>query len=178
MSQNIVAERYALALFEAAKEQNIVPKVEEELRMIKQAVTSNPGFITLLQSPNLSLHEKKTMLEGVFAGVTPLVINTLKLLVDRHRQDEILGVADGFIASANKENGIAEAVVYSVRPLTGTETETISATFAAKVGRRTLNIENVVDSNLLGGVKIRIGNRIFDGSLQGKLNRLERTLTT
>ena len=62
---------------------------------------------------------------------------------------------------ANEEKGIAEATVYSVRPLTADETEAISASFAAKVGKHSLNIENIVDTDLLGGLKIRIGNRIF-----------------
>lgn len=178
MSQNIVAERYALALFQLAKEQNIVQKLEEELRVIRKSVKENPAFITLLTTPNLSLHEKKNVLQSVFSGVSPIVSHTLMLLLDRHRQKDIADVADAFIAFANKESGIEEAKVYSIRPLTAQETEAISASFAAKVGKRSLNIENIVDTNLLGGLKVRIGNRIFDGSLRGKLDRLGRTLTT
>ncbi|MCR2821374.1 F0F1 ATP synthase subunit delta [Lederbergia panacisoli] len=176
MSQNIVAERYALALFQLAKEHNQVQKIEEELRVVRKSVSENPGFITLLTSPNLSLHEKKNILQGVFSNVSPFVAHTLQLLIDRHRQSDIVDVAKGFIDLANKENGVAEATVYSTRPLTAAEAESISASFAPKVGRRSLNIENIVDSNLLGGLKIRIENRIYDGSLRGKLDRLERTL--
>jgi F-type H+-transporting ATPase subunit delta len=66
--------------------------------------------------------------------------------------------------------------VYSTRPLTEAEQQALSATFAAKVGKQSLRIENIVDTNLLGGIKLRIGNRIFDGSLRGKLERLERQL--
>ena len=60
--------------------------------------------------------------------------------------------------------------------LTEEETKAISTTFAKKLGKKDLRIENIVDSNLLGGIKLRIGNRIYDGSLQGKLERLERQL--
>ncbi|MBS4223425.1 F0F1 ATP synthase subunit delta [Lederbergia citrea] len=178
MSQNIVAERYALALFQLAKEHNIVQKMEEELRVVRKAVQENPAFITLLTSPNMSLHEKKNLLQSVFSGVSPFVSHTLMLLIDRHRESDIADVAGSFIELANKENGIAEATVYTVRPLTALEADSVSASFAPKVGRRSLNIENIVDTNLLGGMKVRIGNRIFDGSLRGKLDRLERTLTT
>jgi len=178
MSQNIIAERYALALFQLAKEQNIVQKLEAELRIVRKSVKENPSFITLLTSPNLSVQKKKAVLQNVFADVSPILSNTLMLLIDRHRQSDIADVAEAFIDLANEENGISEATVYSIRPLTGAESEAISASFATKVGRRSLNIENIVDTNLLGGLKIRIGNRIFDGSLRGKLDRLERTLTT
>ncbi|MBO1004789.1 F0F1 ATP synthase subunit delta [Pseudogracilibacillus auburnensis] len=178
MSQNIIAERYALALFELAKEQGSVDKLVEELRVVKQVINENPDFIVLLTSPNLSIVEKKQVLNDVFAKASPLVSQILNLLVDAHRQNEIANIADSFIQHANAEKGIADAKVHTVRPLNEAETAAISATFAAKVGRQSLNIENIVDTNLLGGLKVRIGNRIFDGSLRGKLDRLERTLTT
>ncbi|MFK4998777.1 ATP synthase F1 subunit delta [Bacillus sp. N9] len=119
-------------------------------------IAENPSFITLLASPKLSIHEKKNVLKTVFSNVSTSVLHTLELLLDRHRQAEMEAVADAFMNLANKENGIALAKVYSARPLTADETNAISASFAAKVGRRSLNIENIVDSNLLGGLKIRI----------------------
>lgn len=176
MSRNVVAERYGLALFQLAQEKNLIPTIENELRAVKKALDENKGFITLLSSPKLSVEEKKKVLEEVFPKVSPLVSNTLKILINRHRQNDITDVAQSFIHFANEENGIAEATVYSVRPLTADESKAVSEAFAPQVGKQSLNIENVVDSNLLGGLRIRIGNRIFDGSLQGKLNRLERTL--
>ena len=64
----------------------------------------------------------------------------------------------------------------STRALTETEYEAISSTFAAKVGKKSFRIENIIDSNLLGGISVQIGNRIYDSSLRGKLERLERQL--
>ncbi|HLU21824.1 MAG TPA: F0F1 ATP synthase subunit delta [Bacillaceae bacterium] len=177
MSQNVVAERYALALYELAKEQNNVQKLVDELRAVRKVINENQDFITLLSSPNLAVNNKKDIVASVFSGVSEPVLHTIMLLVDRKRQSEIADVAKSFIDYANLDNGVADATVYSARPLTPSEAESISASFAAKVGRRSLNIENIVDSNLLGGIKVRIGNRIFDGSLRGKLDRLERTLT-
>ena len=90
--------------------------------------------------------------------------------------DQLTAVTDQFIALANDAKGIAEAKVYSVKPLNAEQAEALSAAFAPKVDKQALQIENIVDSNLLGGLKLRIGNRIFDGSLRGKLDRLERKL--
>ncbi|MEK3888505.1 F0F1 ATP synthase subunit delta [Bacillus sp. FSL K6-3431] len=178
MSQNVIAERYALALFMLAKEQNLIEDLTVEMRTLKKVLTENPSFLTLLSSPKLTLNEKKNVLQNVFSSVSPTVENTLMLLLDAHRQNEITDVAEAYINLANEESGIADALVYSARPLSSEESHAVSASFAAKVGKRSLNIENIVDTNLLGGLKIRIGNRIFDGSLRGKLDRLERTLTT
>ena len=103
-------------------------------------------------------------------------MNTLLILIDRHREDQIVEVADQFFELANEEQGIAEAKVYSIRPLTEAEREALSAALQLKLVKNHLRIENIVDSELLGGIKLRIGNRIYDGSLRGKLDRLERKL--
>jgi F-type H+-transporting ATPase subunit delta len=176
MSSSMVAKRYATALFQIAKEQQILGQVEEELRVVKEVFTYNPNLKAVLNSSRLQNARKKELLKTAFGSVSAYVLNTLMILVDRHRVNEIPEVVDQFIALTNDELGIAEADVYSVRPLTDAEREALSSTFAAKVGKKSLRIENFVDSNLLGGVKLRIGNRIYDGTLSGKLVRLERKL--
>ncbi|MEL3970673.1 F0F1 ATP synthase subunit delta [Rossellomorea oryzaecorticis] len=176
MSNSTVAKRYALALFEIAKEQNQLEAIEEELRVVKSVFTQNKELNILLSNPKLSLDKKKGLIKEAFSSASLPVLNTLLLLTDRHRINQVEGVANEFIELSNAERGIAEATVYSVRPLTEDEREAVSASFANKVGKQSLRIENVTDENLLGGLKVQIGNRIFDGSLSGKLHRLEREL--
>jgi F-type H+-transporting ATPase subunit delta len=176
MSNSTVAKRYALALFQIASEKQVLAEVEQELRTVKEVVKNNPELTVFLKSPKLSNEKKKEVLNQAFGSASTYVRNTLMILVDRHREGQIAEVADEFINLANDAKGIAEAKVYSVQPLTAEQAEAISAAFAPQVGKQTLQIENIVDSNLLGGVKLRIGNRIFDGSLRGKLDRLERKL--
>uniref|UniRef100_UPI003F7784DD ATP synthase delta subunit,ATP synthase subunit alpha,ATP synthase subunit alpha n=2 Tax=Bacillus sp. (strain PS3) TaxID=2334 RepID=UPI003F7784DD len=72
--------------------------------------------------------------------------------------------------------GIAKAVAYSARPLTDEELRALSDVFAQKVGKQTLEIENIIDPELIGGVRLRIGNRIYDGSVSGQLERIRRQL--
>jgi F-type H+-transporting ATPase subunit delta len=176
MSNSMVAKRYASALFQIAKEQQILSTVEEELRVVKEVLQYNADLKAVLKSSKLTIDKKKEILTAAFGSINAYVLNTLLILIDRHREDEIVEVVNAFIELSNDEMGVAEAEVYSVRPLTDAEREAISTTFAAKVGKKSLKIENIVDSELLGGVKLRIGNRIYDGSLRGKLNRLERKL--
>ena len=176
MSNSMVAKRYALALFQIAKEQQLLGVIEEELRVVKEVMVYNADLKAVLNSSKLTTDKKKEILKAAFSNVNPYVLNTLLILIDRHREDEIIEVANQFFELVNDEKGVAEAEVYSTRELTEAEREAISATFAAKVGKKTLRIENIVDSELRGGVKLRIGNRIYDGSLRGKLDRLERKL--
>jgi F-type H+-transporting ATPase subunit delta len=176
MSNSLVAKRYALALLQIAKEQQLLDVFEEELRVVKEVVQYNPELKAVLNSSKLSIEKKKEIIKAAFTSVNVNVLNTLLILIDRHRENEIVNVANEFLALSNDEKGIAEADVYSTRALTEEEREAISAVFAAKIGKKSLKIENIVDSSLLGGIKLRIGNRIYDGSLRGKLDRLERKL--
>jgi F-type H+-transporting ATPase subunit delta len=176
MTGSMVAKRYALALFQIAKDTQLLGVVEEELRVVKEVMLYNTDLKAVLKSSKLSIEKKKEILKEAFATVNQYVLNTLLILIDRHREDEIVEVANQYLLLANEAAGVAEAQVYSTRELTDAEREAISAVFAAKVGKQSLRIENIVDSELLGGVKLRIGNRIYDGSLRGKLDRLERKL--
>ncbi len=176
MMGSTVAKRYALALFQLANEHQLLDQMEEELRAVKEVINLNSDLYAVLKSPKLPIEKKQEILKGAFASVNTYVLNTLMVLIERHREDHISDVADYFISMANDARGIAEAKVYSIRPLTEAECEALSASFAAKVGKQSLRIDNIVDTNLLGGIKLRIGNRIFDGSLRGKLDRLERQL--
>lgn len=173
---SMVAKRYALALFQLSKENNLLAQVEQELRVVKEVLVNSSDLNAVLQSPKVSAAKKKEIIKDSFSQVNPFVLNTLMILIDRHRQDQMVEVADQFVELSNEEHGIADAKVYSIRPLTKDESDALSASFAAKVGKKSLRIQNIVDPELLGGLKIRIGNRIYDGSLRGKLNRLERKL--
>jgi F-type H+-transporting ATPase subunit delta len=176
MSNSMVAKRYALALLNIAKETGSLGVIEEELRVVKEVVQYNPELKAILNSSKLSLEKKKEIIKAAFTSVNVNVLNTLLILIDRHREDQIIDLANEFLELANEEMGIAEAEVYSTRELSVAERDAISTVFAAKVGKKSLKIENIVDSNLLGGIRLRIGNRIYDGSLRGKLDRLERKL--
>jgi F-type H+-transporting ATPase subunit delta len=178
MSKNGVAKRYARALFELAKEHNQFEQFEVELAEVKKVFQDNKQLAVVLSNPKIRKDSKKQIIREAFASASPFILNTLQLLIDRQRQGIIIDMIDEYKALSNDARNVADATVYSVRALSQEEQATLSSVFAAKVGRASLNISNIVDSSLIGGVKIRIGNRIFDGSVSGKLERLGRQLTT
>jgi len=176
MIGSIVAKRYALALFQIANEKQLLDQMELELRTVREVTLNNDDFKALLKTPKISMENKKQMIKTIFAGLSEDVQNTIIILMERHREEEIAAVADHFIALANEAKGTADAIVYSARELTSEEAASISTTFAASIGKKSLQMNNIVDKSLIGGVKIQIGNRIYDGSVRGKLDRLERKL--
>ncbi|NSL52083.1 F0F1 ATP synthase subunit delta [Calidifontibacillus erzurumensis] len=176
MSQNAVASRYALALYQLAKEQNLLEQLEQELKVVEQVLNENPKFLTILKHPKVSKDAKKALVKDVFKDASQTLVNTILLLIDRKREDLLLEIAEQYFLLANEARGIAEAKVYSVRPLTADEEQALSEVFAKKIGKSELRIKNIVDNSLIGGIKLRIGNTIYDGSVKGKLERIERQL--
>ncbi|MFD1020093.1 F0F1 ATP synthase subunit delta [Thalassobacillus hwangdonensis] len=178
MSEAVVSKRYAQALFQLGQERNIMDTLEQELLTVREVWATNKKFTTFLQHPKVTISKKKTVLSDVFQGFSKEVVHTLHLLADRHREEIIPEVIAHFITLVNESKGIAEAKVYSVRELSEEEKVQISSVFAQKLGKNQLKITNIIDPSILGGIKLRIGNRIYDGTVKGKLERMERKLVS
>ncbi len=178
MSETIIAKRYAQALFHLGQERSKLEEFESELRTLQEVLRNNQALYSFLQHPRITLDQKKQLVNKSFQSFSEEVVHTLNLLLDRHREEIISAMVDQFLTLMNETKGIADAKVYSVRALSEGEKKRISKTFAPKVGKQTLNITNYVDRSLIGGLRVRIGNRIFDGSVSGKLNRIERELVS
>ena len=176
MSQSTAAKRYALALFQIAQQHNQLASVEEDLREVKVVFKENKELQVLLASPKLTLDRKKEVIRELFGAANPFVVNILQVLIDRKRINETVAVATEFTLLANESQGIEDAKVYSTRPLTDDERNEISSAFANKVGKQSLRIENEIDPSLIGGIRLQIGNRIFDSSVSAKLDRLKKQL--
>ncbi|PPA69596.1 F0F1 ATP synthase subunit delta [Jeotgalibacillus proteolyticus] len=176
MSKSTVASRYAQALFELALQNGQVDIVEADLRVVREVFEKNPEYTLLLQSPKVTKEQKKQLIQQAFNGLSSYVINTLSILIDRRRDNEIAALADAFIELSLTSRGTAVAYVSSATKLSEADQALVSQVFAGRVGKSNLQIQNHVDSSLLGGMSVRIGNRIFDGTLRSKLQRLEREL--
>lgn len=176
MSNIAAANRYAVALFELSKEKNILDVISAELEVVKKVFIEDDKLSALLDHPNISYDEKKKLIETSFSGLSVTLMHTLLLLLKKKRLDTVTLIADKFQGLLEEERQVAHAVVYTVKPLTEEEKSMISTTFAKKAGKETLHITNEIDPHLIGGMKIQIGDIIFDGSVKGQLNRLEREL--
>ena len=122
--------------------------------------------------------KKKQLIVQAFKDFSEEVHNTLKLLIDRHNEDAVPAIVDQFIALANESKEIAVATVYSVRALSEEEKQQLAAVFSKKLSLKTLKINNVIDASVIGGIKLKVGNTVYDGSVKGKLERIERNIVS
>ncbi|MED4828848.1 F0F1 ATP synthase subunit delta [Bacillus atrophaeus] len=176
MSGSAVSKRYASALFDIALESSQINEIEEELKVVKEVFQNEKALNDVLNHPKVPAAKKKELIQNAFGSIAQPVLHTIFLLIDRHRTSIVPDLTDEFVKLANKVRQTEDAIVYSVKPLTDAETASLSQVFAKKAGVASLRIRNEVQTDLIGGVKVRIGNRIFDGSVSGKLERIERQL--
>lgn len=176
MSNSVVAKRYGVALFELAKEKGHVEAIQQELHELKKVFLTNTELEQLLNNPKLAMKSKQELLTNVFKEASPLILNTLLIMLEKNRLAEIVPAIDVFNEYANEAAGVADATVFSTRLLTEDESQGISTAFAAKVGRKSLNINNIIDPSLIGGIRLQVGTRIYDSSLSGKLERMQKDL--
>ncbi|MBC8079260.1 MAG: F0F1 ATP synthase subunit delta [Gorillibacterium sp.] len=177
MSRDIAAvKRYAKALYEVAREQNLIAKVEEDLRVVSSTIRGSVELQTLLDHPGISADKKKSVIGALFDGrVEVAVFNTLLLLLERRREAILPVLAEHYTNISNKEQGRADAIVTTPIPLTPAEMERVAERFGKLTGK-TIRVTGNIDTKLLGGMQVKIGDRLYDGSLSGKLARLQKTL--
>lgn len=178
MKESVAANRYAEALFQIGKEKNILDKLVEELGLVKEVFQKNEQLDTFLKHPRVNNEEKEQFLNEMFPGMQTDVLNTMKLLVIKRRTEIIPSIINHLIQLVNDAKGIAVAKVYSVRPLSETEIEAIKLNFAKRLNKQSIQVDNIIDPSILGGLKIMIGNTVFDGSVDAKLKRLGREIVS
>ncbi|CQR46166.1 ATP synthase subunit delta [Paraliobacillus sp. PM-2] len=176
MSKALISKRYAEALFQLAEEKHILEAMESELMIVKEVFQNNPDFILFLDNPGLEGNDKKQLIDQAFTDFSTEVVNTLKLLVDRHHEEVVIDMVDAFINLFDEARGIKQATVYSVRELSDEEKTQLANVFQAKLHIAKLKINNVIEPDIIGGVKLRIGNTIYDGSVKGKLEQFEKNI--
>ncbi|WP_209123361.1 F0F1 ATP synthase subunit delta [Alkalihalobacillus sp. BA299] len=177
MGNKAVANRYAVALFQLAKEKGILKQIGDELQLVKAVFEQTDTLSTVLEHPKVLQETKTEMIKRSFEqAVSEYVLNSLLIMVERKKGSLIIPFINKFQELAYEAQSVAEAKVYTVKPLSEEDKVQISKTFAKKVGVETLYIENIIDPKLIGGMKIRIGDRIYDGSIKRQLDRLERNL--
>lgn len=171
-----VALRYARALHEVALEKKIIDAVEQELSAISEVVQGNPDLQRVLTHPQIATEEKKQLLDTLFAGkVKDETKNFLFLLVDRGREIYLKEITSAFIELANEARGIADATVTSAKPLDGEALDELAERFGKQLNK-TLRLQAKVDPSIIGGLVIRIGDRLYDGSVAGKLAQFQQQL--
>ncbi len=174
---NDVGGRYAQALFELALDNGALAAVEGDLKGMKGAYRDSADLRRLLLSPAFTSEDKAKGLDAVAASgnAHPLTRKFLGLLAQNRRASAIPAVIAAFEQLLAKHRGTVSAEVVSARPLTDMQLQTVTAAIRQALGRDP-ELETRVDPAILGGLKVRVGNRLFDSSLRTRLDQMTYAL--
>lgn len=176
MLKGAVAGRYSTALYNLASEANVVGQVEEEIKAVAAAVRDNQTLKQVLYHPQITVANKKGLLEAVFKDqVLPLTSNFLALLIDRRRETFLQDIVDEFVEQANKDRNIVQAKVSTAVELIEEEKKAIEQLLAKITGKK-VQSSFVVEPSLVGGVLVHIGDKVIDGSIKARLDNMRETL--
>jgi F-type H+-transporting ATPase subunit delta len=176
MSEAIVAKRYARALFEIAVEKQALEQFERDLSAVNAAIQGDTDVQSFLSHPKIDAKLKKETVAGVLSGkLSDEVLSLVLLLIDRGRENVLSDVAKEFAALANEARGIVNATVYTAKPLSAPEQSLLTDHLGKAIGK-TVYMDNVADPSLVGGLIVRIGDHLYDGSVKGKLFRFKQAL--
>ena len=177
MSENKIARVYATALFEAAYEEGRVEEVRRDLGEFVGALDSSPELRQFLVAEEIADARKTQVLLELTEGGSELMRNLLRLLVDKGRESELGGVYRAFVALVEEAQGIVHVEVVTAVPLTPALQQTLKTKIESSL-KKTVELTMTVDKEILGGLRLRIGDRVADASVRHRLERLREVLIT
>jgi F-type H+-transporting ATPase subunit delta len=177
MSEGKIARVYATALYEAAKEEGRVEQVRRDLGEFVQAMEASPELQHLLAAEEVSDVHKTQALMELTEGGDELVRNLLRLVVDKNRETELAGVYRAFVGLVEQALGLVRVEVVSAVPLTAPLQEALRAKIETSL-KKTVELTMTVDKEMLGGLRLRIGDRVVDASVRHRLEQLRALLIT
>jgi F-type H+-transporting ATPase subunit delta len=172
-----VASRYAQALFDHATELGQVAAVESDLKSLKAAITESKDLRTLLASPAFSAEDKARGLAAIAAkaGFGETTKKALGLLAANGRAAALPAVITAFARLSAEARGAISAEVTTALALTPAQSDGVAAALRQALGKDP-EITTRVDPAILGGIKVKVGSRLFDASLKSKLDSLKFAL--
>lgn len=172
---NEIASRYALALFSISEDLGSTNDFQQQIKEIISLLSENKQFIHVLNSPFLTKEERKNMIKTTFKGFNSNIVNLIYVLIDNNRITYLEDVCFEFNSLTNNKRGVKEGFVYSTEYLSKDLLKKITEAISLKE-QKEIELKNLIDSNLIGGVKVVIGNHVYDGSIKNKLNELKTNL--
>lgn len=172
-ADSAAAKRYAQAAFDLAVESNAVGAWRSDLEDIAQVLTDS-GMANWLSSRNVLLAERLAAVEKVL-DVQPLALNFAKLLVSRQRSLDARSIAKAFDGMADAYEGIVDAQITTAVPLEPAQQAALEQQIATAVGKR-IRLTTAVEPGIVGGLVVRVGDQLIDGSVRAKLRNLRRQL--
>lgn len=170
-----VAHRYAKAFFEEAKGLKMLDKAASDMQLIFHSVSESEELLRFLKSQIISRELKKKTLDALFSKqLSETGRQLIRLILEKRREDQLPGIAYAFEQLYKKENGLTDVEVFVTSGLDDSLSELLKQVLQKKTGSK-VSITLTEDPSLIGGMAVRIGDTVIDGTIKHKLQQLEAT---
>src|SRR5215212_8432848 len=170
-----IAEVYARALFEAARDDGVLDRVREELGQFADALEQDRNLQVFLFSPYFSSEEKRDGIGKIVSDADERMLNFLELLAERHRMPAVFRIRREFDAMWADEHQLLPVTVTSAVELDEGVVEDIGKQIQEETGRK-VELSSNVDPDVLGGLRVQVGNMVLDATVRNRLERLRKTV--
>ncbi|XDA99337.1 F0F1 ATP synthase subunit delta [Sulfitobacter sp. LCG007] len=172
-----IAERYATAVYDLAKDAGDVSKIESDLDALGAALSESADLRDLIHSPIYSREEQTATITAIAQkmGLSKIMANTLSLMAAKRRLFVLPQLLSSLRALIADEKGELTAEVVSAKALTKTQADKLAKTLTASTGKA-VTLNATVDEALIGGLVVKVGSRMIDTSIRAKLNSLQNAM--
>ncbi|MBI4778194.1 ATP synthase F1 subunit delta [Candidatus Desantisbacteria bacterium] len=174
MLQNSVAARYAQAFFDIAGEDELIDEYGQELTKVSDALSMNPEFFRLIHHPSLTNVQKKELVGKILTAcsLSKPTHEFLLVLERRKRIDLIQEIALLYLRMADKQKNIITVIVTSAIPLSTAQQDALKNKLSQMLSS-VIKLKMQVSHKIIGGLIIRLKDKVIDGSVCGRLDRLK-----
>ena len=170
---SVVANRYIQALLELPKSEEESKKLENNLKELAKLYTSNQELQRVLLDPRVENKSKMDIIEEIFPkNSQDIFIKFIDLLIKENRIKLITEIAEQYEEESQKADKILNIKIISACEIDEKQIQTIVEKYKTMYNVKSINYEIIIDESLLGGVKVMVGNKIYDGSIQTQLNKM------
>ena len=176
MRASALARRYAGALFETARDANLIDQVESDLGLLTYTLESTPRLKEALTHPLIPAKRKKDIVADLLRDrVQDVTLHFVCLLIDKRRSEVLEDVEQEYVRLANEYQNVQPVMVTSAIPLTPEEAAALRKKLEESTGK-TIEPQFSEDPDIIGGLVIQIGDTVIDGSVRGYLQSLRERL--
>ncbi len=173
----LISKTYGDALFELAVEQDKADVLLEEVEQLRKVLSENEEFGKLMNHPKIIKEEKIQIAKNVFEGrISGELLGFLTIIISKDRYRDIDAILAYFTARVKKYKGIGAATVTTAVPLREEQCKKIEQKLLDTTEYKKMEIRYELDESLIGGMVIRIGDRVVDSSIRTKLSKLQKEL--
>ena len=170
-----IASRYGLALYSLAVDNNKVIEWQNEVKEINRVFKENPDFVMILGSNFLTFEERVEILEKSLVGVDKNIVALIIVVMENNRTSCLYDLFGSFNSYCNEHRGVREGLIYSTSKLEQTVINQLEEKIS-KIEQHKVELKNIIDPTLIGGVKVVISDRIYDGSIKHHIEMMKKDL--